>query len=124
MSLASDKIFSEFFFSTIVLEECVAEKDCPKYQSELEILGQAHALKWKIRKSDRKWLQINIDYKKVVSIHTEQWSPGSYSYGSEDYENLADYLDDQICETGEQEDKVCCLRSFNEVGKQYRTTNL
>ena len=37
---------------------------------------------------------------------------GTYSYESEDYTELADKLDDQVCEDEEteEEEKVCCIR--------------
>ena len=35
---------------------------------------------------------------------------GTYSYESEDYTDLADKLDAQVCEEAEVEEKVCCAR--------------
>ena len=44
----------------------------------------------------------------VTESYIELWSPESYSYESEDYAELADQLDAQVCEESEQEEKVCC----------------
>ena len=35
---------------------------------------------------------------------------GTYSYESEDYTDLAERLDAQVCEEAEVEEKVCCAR--------------
>ena len=49
------------------------------------------------------------------------WSPGSYSYESEDYAELADKLDSQVCkETKEkEEEQVCCDRDQIKVALQW-----
>ena len=44
--------------------------------------------------------------------YTDLWSPGSFSYESEDYAELADKLDSQVCKEtkGKEEEQVCCDR--------------
>ena len=50
--------------------------------------------------------------------YTELWWTVSYSYESEDYTELADRLDAQVCEDeeAEEEEKVCCARDQIKVG--------
>ena len=54
-----------------------------------------------------------------LESYTELWRPGSYSYESEDYTELADKLDAQICEEDEVEERVCCARDQIKVCDKY-----
>ena len=57
----------------------------------------------------------------MIESYSNLWSPGSFSYVSEDYAVLADKLDSQVCkETKEkEEEQVCCDRDQIKVALQW-----
>ena len=56
----------------------------------------------------------------IIESYTNLWSPGSFSYDSEDYVELAERLNSQVCEeTKEEEEKVCCDRDQIKVALQW-----
>ena len=52
--------------------------------------------------------------------YTKQRPLDTADSDSTDYAELYDYITEKICESGEEEDKVCCAKDELEVGRLSR----